>query len=137
MTPRRFDYRAFVTGWRALAAEHGLDAATGNPVACADAGWWRNPAYWADPGPARSVVEAAAITAIAAQARAAAGQAEPQTLEAAMTAEFRAIVREVLTEERATQHTIPLADLHALRGAHVEYIDMGGGFVRPVLIEAA
>nr|WP_295383686.1 hypothetical protein [Pseudoxanthomonas sp.] len=162
MTARRFAYRAFVAGWRELAAARELDARTGlaretvweyrldararrvlvrvpvqpdpEPACLVDedsATWWAVPALWAEVGPNHSSVEAEALASIAAQARAAAGQPEPQTISD--------VVREALAElraERAAQHTISLADLHARRGARVEYIDMGG-WLRPILVEAA
>jgi len=116
LTPRRFDYRAFVTDWRSLAADHGLDPLTGEYTYADDPLWWaKRPEAWHDPGLAHSRVEAEAIRNIAAAARAAQGVKPAQTLAQAMTAEFRQIVREVLREE----HTIPLRELHARRGETV------------------
>jgi hypothetical protein len=122
-TRRRFVYAEFVQGWRALAAAHGLDAATGQSLASADPHWWRDPALWRDPGPAHSVVEREAIANIAAEARALAGQKPPETLAQAMTREFRQIVREAMTEAAQTRRRdLPLRELHALRGVTVEEV---------------
>lgn len=116
MTARRaFDLAAFRKGWRDLAADHGLDPITGEPLAATDAGWWKDPEMWSDPGPAHSVVEAQAIASIAAQARAAA----PPKL---TTLEAIGLIREVVAEmasERLVQQMLPLRELHARRGVEV------------------
>ena len=76
---RRFDYAAFRAGWRELCALHRLDPQTGAPYRFEwpaerqqplGRPWWCAPDLWLDAGPAHSVVEAAAVTSIAAQARA-------------------------------------------------------------------
>ncbi len=122
---RPFNRAAFLASYRARCVETGLDPATGNPTACADPRWWINPAYWMDAGPAHSVVERDAIASIAAQARAAYGLKAPPTLEQVMTAEFRAVVKEALEEDRAARRAdLPLRELHALRGETV--IDIEG-----------
>lgn len=125
-TPRRpFNRAAFLASYRAACVETGLDPVTGNPTACADPRWWINPAYWMDAGPAHSVVERDAIASIAAQARAAYGLKAPPTLEQVMAAEFRAVVKEALEEDRAAKRReLPLRELHALRGETV--IDIEG-----------
>lgn len=125
MTRRAFDYRAFRDGWRKLAADHGIDPITGCYNYADDAGWWKRPELWHDPGPSASIVERDAIASIAAQARAAYGLKAPPTLEQVMTAEFRAVVKEALEEDRAAKRReLPLRELHALRGETV--IDIEG-----------
>lgn len=76
--------------------------------------WWQQLPLWSEIGPNASVVEAEALASIAAQVRRIAGVPKPETLEVAMTREFRQIVREVLTDE------IPLRELHRRRGMIVE-----------------
>jgi hypothetical protein len=107
---RRFDYAAFLRGWRELAAENGLDPLTGT-----ETGWWAKPEIWADAGVHHSSTEAAAIRSIAAQARA----AQPPRM---TTLEAMTLVREVMTEmaaERMTQLILPLREMHARRGVEV------------------
>ena len=62
MTSRRaFNYAEFVKGWRALAADHGLDPITGCYNYADDAGWWKRPEMWTDAGISHSCVERDAI----------------------------------------------------------------------------
>lgn len=119
MTKRKpFDYRAFRDGWRALAADHGIDPRTGQYAYTDDARWWaKDPLMWTDAGPAHSIVERDAISSIAAQARAAHGLAEPRTL--------ADVVREAWHEDgaaRSRQMTLPLRELHRRRGVTVEEV---------------
>ena len=112
---RRFDYAEILQGWRAIAADNGLDPLTGTRI-----GWWAKPDIWTDAGVHHSSTEAAAIRSIAAQARAAVGAAPAMTLEQAMTREFRAIVREALAEDMALK---PLRDRMAAQGKTVETVN--------------
>ena len=93
--------------------------ATGNPAAWDDPRWWANPALWTESGRNHSSTEAAALANVAAQARRLANAPEPEALETRMAREFRQIVREVLSEERAA---LPLRELHARRGVTVEEV---------------
>ena len=121
MTPRRFAYSRFVTDWRSLAADHGLDPLTGEYTYADDPLWWaKRPEAWHDPGIAHSKVEAEAIRNIAAAARAAQGVKPAITLTAY---EGMALVREVAAELHAErQRDLPLRDLHRRRGVTVEEI---------------
>jgi hypothetical protein len=117
--PRRpFDYKAFVAGWRAIAADHGIDPVSGQYNYADDAGWWkRDPLMWIDQGPAHSCVERDAISSIATQARAAHGLAEPRTL--------ADVVQDAWREDgasRSRQLVMPLRELHAKRGLTIETI---------------
>jgi len=117
-TPRRpFNRAAFLAGYRAACEAQAVDPATGNPAAWDDPHWWANPALWTETGRNHSSTEAAALANVAAQARRLANAPEPETLEVAMTREFRQIVREVLCEE------LPLRELHRRRGVTVETIE--------------
>lgn len=138
MTHRPFDLRRFLAGYRAGCEAQGLDPATGNPREWAavrseaDPRWWADPALWAEGGRNHSSTEAAALANVAAQARRLANAPEPEALETRMAREFRQIVREVLSEERAA---LPLRELHARRGAKIEYVDIGAGNICAVLVE--
>lgn len=119
-TPRRpFNRAAFLAGYRAACEAQAVDPATGNPAAWDDPHWWANPALWTESGRNHSSTEAAALASIAAQARRLANAPEPEALETRMAREFRQIVREVLSEERAA---LPLRELHARRGVTVEEV---------------
>lgn len=119
-TPRRpFNRAAFLAGYRAACEAQAVDPATGNPAAWDDPHWWANPALWTETGRNHSSTEAAALASIAAQARRLANAPEPEALETRMAREFRQIVREVLSEERAA---LPLRELHARRGVTVEEV---------------
>lgn len=119
-TPRRpFNRAAFLAGYRAACEAQAVDPATGNPAAWDDPHWWANPALWTESGRNHSSTEAAALANVAAQARRLANAPEPEALEARMAREFRQIVREVLSEERAA---LPLRELHARRGVTVEEV---------------
>lgn len=132
-TPRRpFNRAAFLAGYRAACEAQAVDPATGNPAAWDDPHWWANPALWTETGRNHSSTEAAALANVAAQARRLANAPEPEALETRMAREFRQIVREVLSEERAA---LPLRELHARRGAKIEYIDIGAGNICAVLVE--
>ena len=132
-TPRRpFNRAAFLAGYRAACEAQAVDPATGNPAAWDDPHWWANPALWTESGRNHSSTEAAALASIAAQARRLANAPEPEALETRMAREFRQIVREVLSEERAA---LPLRELHARRGAKIEYVDIGAGNICAVLVE--
>lgn len=125
MARRAFCYREYVAGWRRLASENDLDARTGRPLEYTGTPWWAVIEYWQDSGPSRSRVEADALRSIAAQARAIAGVKEEPTLVQRMAAEFRAVVKEALEEDRAARRAdLPLRELHALRGETV--IDIEG-----------
>ena len=132
-TPRRpFNRAAFLAGYRAACEANAVDPATGNPAAWDDPHWWANPALWTESGRNHSSTEAAALADVAAQARRLANAPEPEALETRMAREFRQIVREVLSEERAA---LPLRELHARRGAKIEYVDIGAGNICAVLVE--
>lgn len=132
-TPRRpFNRAAFLAGYRAACEANAVDPATGNPAAWDDPHWWANPALWTESGRNHSSTEAAALANVAAQARRLANAPEPEALETRMAREFRQIVREVLSEERAA---LPLRELHARRGAKIEYVDIGAGNICAVLVE--
>ena len=132
-TPRRpFNRAAFLAGYRAACEANAVSPATGNPAAWDDPHWWANPALWTESGRNHSSTEAAALASIAAQARRLANAPEPEALETRMAREFRQIVREVLSEERAA---LPLRELHARRGAKIEYVDIGAGNICAVLVE--
>ena len=119
-TPRRpFNRAAFLAGYRAACEANAVSPATGNPAAWDDPHWWANPALWTGSGRNHSSTEAAALASIAAQARRLANAPEPEALETRMAREFRQIVREVLSEERAA---LPLRELHARRGVTVEEV---------------
>ncbi len=119
-TPRRpFNRAAFLAGYRAACEAQAVDPATGNPAAWDDPHWWANPALWTESGRNHSSTEAAALANVAAQARRLANAPEPEALETRMAREFRQIVREVLSEERAA---LPLRELHARRGVTVEEV---------------
>ena len=119
-TPRRpFNRAAFLAGYRAACEAQAVDPATGNPAAWDDPHWWANPALWTETGRNHSSTEAAALANVAAQARRLANAPEPEALETRMAREFRQIVREVLSEERAA---LPLRELHARRGVTVEEV---------------
>lgn len=119
-TPRRpFNRAAFLAGYRAACEANAVDPATGNPAAWDDPHWWANPALWTETGRNHSSTEAAALANVAAQARRLANAPEPEALETRMAREFRQIVREVLSEERAA---LPLRELHARRGVTVEEV---------------
>ena len=119
-TPRRpFNRAAFLAGYRAACEANAVNPATGNPAAWDDPHWWANPALWTESGRNHSSTEAAALASIAAQARRLANAPEPEALETRMAREFRQIVREVLSEERAA---LPLRELHARRGVTVEEV---------------
>ena len=46
MTSRRpFNYAEFVAGWRAIAADHGIDPVTGCYNYADDPGWWKRPVH--------------------------------------------------------------------------------------------
>lgn len=124
--PRRpFNRAAFLASYRARCVETGLDPVTGNPQGRADPHWWADPALWAECGRNHSSVEADALRSIAAQARAIAGVKEEPSLVQRMAAEFRAVVKEALEEDRAARRAdLPLRQLHALRG--VEVIEIEG-----------
>ena len=118
-----FNYARFVAGWRAIAADHGIDPISGQYNYADDAGWWmKDPLMWADAGPAASCVERDAIASIAAQARAAHGLAEPRTL--------ADTVQEAWREDGASRSRqlvmplVPLRDLHKRRG--MEVADVAG-----------
>lgn len=81
--------------------------------------WWARPELWTESGRNHSSTEAAALANVAAQARRLANAPEPEALETRMAREFRQIVREVLSEERAA---LPLRELHARRGVTVEEV---------------
>lgn len=81
--------------------------------------WWARPELWHEAGRNHSSTEAAALANVAAQARRLANAPEPEALETRMAREFRQIVREVLSEERAN---LPLRELHARRGVTVEEV---------------
>ena len=101
-TPRRpFNRAAFLAGYRAACEAQAVNPATGNPAAWDDPHWWANPALWTETGRNHSSTEAAALANVAAQARRLANAPEPEALETRMAREFRQIVREVLSEERA------------------------------------
>jgi len=125
-TPRRpFNRAAFLAGYRAACEAQAVNPATGNPAAWDDPHWWADPALWAECGRNHSSVEADALRSIAAQARAIAGVKEEPTLVQRMAAEFRAVVKEALEEDRAARRAdLPLRQLHALRGETV--IDIEG-----------
>lgn len=132
-TPRRpFNRAAFLAGYRAACEANAVNPATGNPAAWDDPHWWANPALWTESGRNHSSTEAAALANVAAQARRLANAPEPEALETRMAREFRQIVREVLSEERAA---LPLRELHARRGAKIEYVDIGAGNICAVLVE--
>ena len=119
-TPRRpFNRAAFLAGYRAACEAQAVDPATGNPAAWDDPHWWANPALWTETGRNHSSTEAAALANVAAQARRLANAPEPEALETRIAREFRQIVREVLSEERAA---LPLRELHARRGVTVEEV---------------
>ena len=119
-TPRRpFNRAAFLAGYRAACEANAVNPATGNPAAWDDPHWWANPALWTESGHNHSSTEAAALANVAAQARRLANAPEPEALETRMAREFRQIVREVLSEERAA---LPLRELHARRGITVEEV---------------
>ena len=119
-TPRRpFNRAAFLAGYRAACEANAVNSATGNPAAWDDPRWWANPALWTESGRNHSSTEAAALANVAAQARRLANAPEPEALETRMAREFRQIVREVLSEERAA---LPLRELHARRGVTVEEV---------------
>ena len=119
-TPRRpFNRAAFLAGYRAACEAQAVNPATGNPAAWDDPHWWANPALWTETGRNHSSTEAAALANVAAQARRLANAPEPEALETRMAREFRQIVREVLSEERAA---LPLRELHARRGITVEEV---------------
>ena len=119
-TPRRpFNRAAFLAGYRAACEAQAVNPATGNPAAWDDPHWWANPALWTESGRNHSSTEAAALANVAAQARRLANAPEPEALEVRMAREFRQIVREVLSEERAA---LPLRELHARRGVTVEEV---------------
>ena len=119
-TPRRpFNRAAFLAGYRAACEAQAVNPATGNPAAWDDPHWWANPALWTETGRNHSSTEAAALANVAAQARRLANAPEPEALETRMAREFRQIVREVLSEERAA---LPLRELHARRGVTVEEV---------------
>ncbi len=119
-TPRRpFNRAAFLAGYRAACEANAVNPATGNPAAWDDPHWWANPALWTESGRNHSSTEAAALANVAAQARRLANAPEPEALETRMAREFRQIVREVLSEERAA---LPLRELHARRGVTVEEV---------------
>ena len=119
-TPRRpFNRAAFLAGYRAACEANAVSPATGNPAAWDDPHWWANPALWTESGSNHSSTEAAALANVAAQARRLANAPEPEALETRMAREFRQIVREVLSEERAA---LPLRELHARRGVTVEEV---------------
>lgn len=119
MTRRPFNRAAFLAGYRAACEANAVDPATGNPAAWDDPHWWANPALWTETGRNHSSTEAAALANVAAQARRLANAPEPEALETRMAREFRQIVREVLSEERAA---LPLRELHARRGVTVEEV---------------
>lgn len=132
-TPRRpFNRAAFLAGYRAACEAQAVDPATGNPAAWDDPHWWANPALWTESGRNHSSTEAAALANVAAQARRLANAPEPEALETRMAREFRQIVREVLSEERTS---LSLREIHARRGAHIEYVDIGAGNICAVLVE--
>ena len=119
-TPRRpFNRAAFLAGYRAACEAQAVNPATGNPAAWDDPHWWANPALWTETGRNHSSTEAAGLANVAAQARRLANAPEPEALETRMAREFRQIVREVLSEERAA---LPLRELHARRGVTVEEV---------------
>jgi hypothetical protein len=117
LTRPAFNYRAFVTRWRALAADHGIDTRTGEPLPVAGRPWWVQLDLWTEVGDNASVVEAEAFANIAAEVRRIAGVPEPETVADAV----RAIWQED-GERRERQIAMPLRDLHAARGETVEMI---------------
>lgn len=114
---RTVNLTALLRDYRAACYANGINPATGNPARCDNPHWWKDVALWDQPGPAHSIVEAAAIQSIAAQARAAMPK-PAETLTEAMAREFRQIVKEVLAEE------LPLRELHRRRG--VEVVELAG-----------
>ena len=119
-TPRRpFNRAALIAAYRAACEAQAVDPATGNPAAWDDPHWWANPALWTETGRNHSSTEAAALANVAAQARRLANAPEPEALETRMAREFRQIVREVLSEERAN---LPLRELHRRRGVTVDEV---------------
>jgi len=119
MTRRPFNAAAFLAGYRAACEANAVNPTTGNPEAWDDPHWWARPELWTESGRNHSSTEAAALANVAAQARRLANAPEPEALETRMAREFRQIVREVLSEERAA---LPLRELHARRGVTVEEV---------------
>jgi hypothetical protein len=114
MTTRRpFDYRAFRDGWRALAADHGIDPRTGQYAYADDARWWaKDPLMWTDAGPAHSSVEQAAFASIAAQARAAAHTPTANVTHLSNAVDYSdQRMYEVINNPTAL-HDLPLREMH-------------------------
>lgn len=140
MTSRR-SARAYLDAYRARCVERNLDPATGDPYVFVwpaerqqpeGLPWWCSPELM-EAGEAQSPTEREAMRNLAAEARYRTHVAPPEPLEARMAREFRQIVREVLSEERTS---LSLREIHARRGAHIEYVDIGGGNTCAVLVES-
>ena len=128
-TRRAFIYAEFIQGWRDICADLRLDPADGTPriyqwpkerqQPCGRP-WWADPQIFADPGKSHSTVEAEAFRNLAQQVRFITAAPVLPTLAQRMAAEFRAVVKEALEEDRAARRAdLPLRQLHALRGEEV------------------
>jgi hypothetical protein len=145
MTRRTFNYRKFVADWRELCAVQRIDPISGNPLGFDDPRWWaRDCSIWAEIGPNASVVEAEAFASIASQVRRIAGVPDVTTeaeyrLRPSMQAEVDALAEDGANAMHQTimpLRDVPLRQIHAKRGAHIEYIDTGAGNICAVLVES-
>lgn len=126
MTSRR-SARAYLDAYRSRCVERNLDPATGDPYVFVwpaerqqpdGLPWWCSPELM-EAGEAQSVTEREAMRNLAAETRRRTRTPEPEPLEVRMAREFRQIVREVLSEERAA---LPLRELHRRRGVTVDEV---------------